>query len=262
MIQNNMKKQISDLTITANEQINSQYFRLRLKADEALPEMRAGQFVEVLVEDSKTTFLRRPFSIHFWDREKNELWLLIQKVGDGTRKLSESKAGEKLNVIFPLGNGYSAPLQSQQNILLIGGGVGSAPMMMLAAELKRMGFTPVILLGARSKSDLLELDNFARYGELHTTTEDGSCGDCKGRVTNHPILSERKFDKIYTCGPTPMMKAVAKYAQEKGIDCEVSLENTMACGIGVCLCCVQDTQAGHKCVCTDGPVFNVNDLKW
>ncbi len=256
------KKQISDLTITANEQINSQYFRLRLKADKPLPEMHAGQFVEVLVENSKTTFLRRPFSIHYWDRENNEFWLLIQKVGDGTRQLSECKVGETLNVIFPLGNSYSSPLQTQQNILLIGGGAGSAPMLMLGSELHRLGFKPTFLLGARTKADLMELDRFVQLGDLHTTTEDGSCGDCKGYITNHPLLMTQKFDKIYTCGPTPMMKAIAQYAKEKGIDCEVSLENMMACGIGVCLCCVQDTVFGHKCVCTEGPVFNINDLKW
>ncbi len=253
---------MSDLLITANETVNNQYFLLKLKAPEPLPEMHAGQFVEVLVDDSRSTFLRRPFSIHFWDKANNELWLLIQKVGGGTNKLSEKRVGETLNLIFPLGNSYNPPLQSQPNILLIGGGAGSAPMLMLGSELSRLGFKPTFLLGARSKNDLLELDHFAQYGELHTTTEDGTCGDCQGYVTNHPVLTGRKFDKIYTCGPTPMMKAVAQYAKTNGIECEVSLENTMACGIGVCLCCVQDTVAGHKCVCTEGPVFNINDLKW
>ena len=95
------------------------------------------------------------------------------------------------------------------------------------------------------------------------TTDDGSLGE-KGFVTKHSILDdpEIKFDKIYTCGPEIMMKAVAKMARSKGIDCEVSLENTMACGIGACLCCVTETIDGNKCVCTEGPVFNINDLKW
>jgi dihydroorotate dehydrogenase electron transfer subunit len=84
----------------------------------------------------------------------------------------------------------------------------------------------------------------------------------KGFVTNHSVLKNVKLDKIFTCGPTPMMKAVAAYASAENIDCEVSLENTMACGLGACLCCVTDTKEGHKCVCTDGPVFNIKDLKW
>ncbi len=109
--------------------------------------------------------------------------------------------------------------------------------------------------------DLLELDLFKQLGEVFVTTEDGSVGE-KGFVTQHSIF-QRKIDHIACCGPSPMMKAVAKIAQEKEIDCEVSLENLMACGIGACLCCVEDTiDEGNVCVCQDGPVFNIKRLKW
>ena len=108
---------------------------------------------------------------------------------------------------------------------------------------------------------LLQMEQFERFGRVCVTTEDGSLGE-KGFVTNHSILNNESFDKIYVCGPTPMMKAVASFASKKGIDCEVSLENKMACGLGACLCCVTETQAGHKCVCSDGPVFNIKDLTW
>jgi dihydroorotate dehydrogenase electron transfer subunit len=128
-------------------------------------------------------------------------------------------------------------------------------------ELKRAGFKPVFLLGARSKEDLVQLPDFRQRGTVHITTEDGSMGE-KGYVTDHSILRDEMFDRIYTCGPKPMMVAVAKYAASKGIFCEVSLENTMACGIGACLCCVEKTTEGHKCVCTEGPVFNINQLTW
>ena len=124
-----------------------------------------------------------------------------------------------------------------------------------------MGCKPVFLLGARSKNDLLQLDEFARFGEVYTTTEDGSMGE-KGYVTMHSILQQTRFDMIYTCGPKPMMMAVAKYAKSKGTNCEVSLENMMACGIGACLCCVENTTEGHLCVCKEGPVFNINKLLW
>ena len=127
-------------------------------------------------------------------------------------------------------------------------------------EIAKYGTKPTILIGTRSASDIMLKEKFESVANLYYTTEDGSFGE-KGYPTQHSILNE-KFDKIYSCGPTPMMKGVAKYAAEKGIFCEVSLENKMACGIGACLCCVQDTKEGHKCVCTTGPVFNINDLKW
>ncbi|MGL4332083.1 MAG: dihydroorotate dehydrogenase electron transfer subunit, partial [Bacteroidales bacterium] len=101
---------------------------------------------------------------------------------------------------------------------------------------------------------------FKKYGNVHITTEDGSFGE-KGYVTNHSVFSN-SIDKIFTCGPKPMMQAVARIAKEKSIDCEVSLENTMACGFGVCLCCVENTVDGHVCVCKEGPVFNISKLKW
>lgn len=254
-----MKKYISDLLVTTKEALNNQYFLLKLTSETTLPAMLPGQFVEVLVEHSTTTFLRRPLSIHFVDTAANEMWLLVQKIGDGTRKMSEYAVGQTVNVIYPLGNTFSIPA-NKQKVLLVGGGVGVAPLLMLGEVLQKKGFEPAFLLGARSKSDLLELDEFAKYGEVYTTTEDGSHGE-KGFVTHHSVLKEQ-FDKMYTCGPTPMMKAIAAYAMENNIDCEASLENTMACGIGACLCCVQDTKEGHKCVCTDGPVFNIKDLKW
>lgn len=250
---------MSDLIVTANEQLNNQYFLLKLTSKETLPEMLPGQFAEVLVDNSSTTFLRRPISIHFVDTANNELWLLVQKIGDGTRKMGEFVVGQSVNLLFPLGNSFSMP-SSHQKVLLIGGGVGVAPLLMMGVELQKKSIQPVFLLGARSKNDLLELDVFAKYGKVYTTTEDGSHGE-KGYVTHHSQLKE-KFDKLYTCGPTPMMKAVAAYALKNNIECEVSLENSMACGIGACLCCVEDTKEGHKCVCTDGPVFNIKDLKW
>jgi dihydroorotate dehydrogenase electron transfer subunit len=116
------------------------------------------------------------------------------------------------------------------------------------------------LLGARSGKDLLELDEFEKYGEVCVSTEDGSVGE-KGLVTQHSVLN-RECGMIYCCGPAPMMKAVAAIAKQKSICCEVSLENMMACGVGACLCCVEKTVKGNVCVCTEGPVFNINDLTW
>ena len=146
-------------------------------------------------------------------------------------------------------------------MLLIGGGVGVAPLLYMGAKMKESGAEPTFLLGARSAKDLLMLDIFRRYGRVYVTTEDGSEGE-KGFVTNHSLLQQECFDRISTCGPTPMMKAVARFARENGIDCEVSLENLMACGLGACLCCVEKTTEGNLCVCKDGPVFNIKKLLW
>lgn len=256
-----MKKYLLDLKVTENSPLNNNYFLLKLTSDNQLPEMLPGQFVEIRIDGSTTTFLRRPISINFVDRETNELWLLVQIVGDGTRTLSQLKVGDKVNVMVPLGNSFSIPSDKSKKLLLIGGGVGTAPMLYLGAQLKAQGYTPVFLLGARSAADLLQLEEFAKYGEVFTTTEDASAGE-KGYVTNHSILTTTKFDQIYTCGPKPMMMAVAAYAKRSNIACEVSLENTMACGIGACLCCVENTKEGHVCVCTEGPVFNIEKLTW
>ena len=216
-----MKKYLLDLTVKAVERIHERYVLIRLTDGKPLPEMVPGQFVEVRVDGSPSTFLRRPISINFVDREQNELWLLVATVGEGTRKLAELKAGDLLNCLLPLGNGFTIAKQGEK-VLLIGGGVGVAPFV---------------------------------------TTEDGSEGE-KGFVTNHSILQNERFDRISTCGPTPMMKAVARFAKEKGIDCEASLENLMACGLGACLCCVEKTTEGNLCVCKDGPVFNIKKLLW
>lgn len=262
-----MKKQMLDLTVRQVVHLHERYVLLRLTDEQPLPEMRPGQFVEVRVDDSAATFLRRPISINFVDRENNELWLLVAVVGDGTRRMSRLEAGATLNCVLPLGNGWSfnghergAGADGRFRPLLVGGGVGVAPLLFLGAEMVRQGVQPTFLLGARSRGDLLLPDEFRRYGRLLVTTEDGTEG-VRGFVTDHPVLGEEVFDRIYSCGPTPMMKAVARFARRTDTGCEVSLENMMACGVGACLCCVQKTTEGNLCVCKDGPVFDIRKLE-
>ncbi|HET9570090.1 MAG TPA: dihydroorotate dehydrogenase electron transfer subunit [Bacteroidales bacterium] len=255
-----MKSFILDLELVETKTLNAQYVLMKFHQSSPLPVMKPGQFVQVRVDGSPNTYLRRPISINFVDTQKNQLWLLIQMVGDGTKTLAATPIGHKINMILPLGNQFSKPETSDQ-VLLIGGGVGVAPLLMLGKEIKEQGLEVSFLLGARSSQDLLELNEFEKYGNVYTTTEDASAGE-KGFVTQHSILNLKKFTKIYTCGPKPMMQAVANYARQKDIECEVSLENSMACGIGACLCCVEDTVDGHVCTCTTGPVFNIKKLKW
>ena len=256
-----MKKYVADLRVVTVEHISGKYVLVKLTGDDALPEMLPGQFVEVRVDGSPTTFLRRPISINFVDYDANQLWLLVAAVGDGTRRIAGLREGDILNCMFPLGNSFTMPAGHNEKVLLVGGGVGVAPLLYLGKRMAEMGCRPVFLLGARSKGDLLMTDEFEKYGRVCVTTEDGTAGE-RGFVTSHSVLSEIRFDRISTCGPKPMMMAVARYAKEHDIECEVSLENKMACGLGACLCCVEKTTAGNVCVCKEGPVINIKDLLW
>ena len=301
-----LKKYVLDLEVKSVQQLNDRYVLLRLTDSRPLPEMLPGQFVELLIDHEPNTFLRRPISINFVDREANELWLLVACVGNGTRHLAQLHAGDSLNAVLPLGNGFSVPFMGPngnadissavgvknkadasvnaagndgscsfvngdsavtdgsstgKRYLLVGGGVGVAPLLYLGKVLCGSGIDVTFLLGARTRGDLLMSEKFAKYGRVLVTTEDGSMGE-KGFVTNHSVLAQERFDMIQCCGPTPMMKAVARYASTEAIDCEVSLENLMACGLGACLCCVEKTVDGNLCVCKDGPVFNIKRLLW
>lgn len=256
-----MKKFILDLTVNSVEALSDKHVLIKLTDDKPLPEMLPGQFVEVRVDNSPSTFLRRPISINNVDYDRNELWLLVAAVGDSTRQLQKLQKGDRLNCMLPLGNSFTMPTDNAQKMLLVGGGVGVAPLLYFGKRIKAMGGEPTFLLGARSAKDVLERELFKQVGRVFITTEDGSEGE-KGFVTNHSVLAQEHFDRISTCGPKPMMMAVARYAFKNDIECEVSLENKMACGVGACLCCVEKTVEGNKCVCKEGPVMNIKKLTW
>ncbi len=257
-----MKKHIIDLQVRAVEHIHERYVLLRLTDPSGpLPEMRPGQFAQVRVDGSPATYLRRPISIHNVDWESNELWLLVRLAGEGTRHLALLHEGDTLNVLLPLGNGFTMPASPDERPLLVGGGVGVAPLLYAGIQMRQMGVEPTFLLGARSQDDLLQMREFERVGRVFVTTEDGTQGE-RGFVTQHSLLTRERFTRISVCGPKPMMVAVARYARQAGVACEVSLENMMACGLGTCLCCVEDTTGGNVCVCKEGPVFDIEKLKW
>jgi len=257
-----MRKTVQNLKVIENIQLNDDHHLLQLQVPDQLEMIFPGQFTNLLVDHSPGVFLRRPFSIYSVDYIKNTISVFIKEIGEGTRALAQTPVNSHINSIFPLGNSFTIPKESEK-ILLVGGGSGVASLMSLAQELSNKLNDISILIGARSSADLVELDHFSRYGTVYTTTEDGTKGE-KGYVTDHYILKNQlgQFERIYSCGPEPMMRAVAAKARTNSIFCEVSLENTMACGFGVCLCCVTETIEGYKCVCTDGPVFNINQLEW
>lgn len=259
-----MKKYIMNLTVKENIALHQNYSLLKLTptSGEELPEMHPGQFVQVQVNGSATTFLRRPISVNFVDRVDNTLWLLIRRAGEGTAHLMESVPGSEINVMLPLGNGFSLDEAVKPGrTLLVGGGVGVAPLLYFGAKMAEMGVKPEFLLGARSEADLLEVELFEKYGKVYISTDDGSAGE-HGVVTTNSVFESGDIARVYCCGPMPMMKAVAGVARKIGAECEVSLENMMACGLGACLCCVEKTVKGNVCVCTEGPVFNINQLTW
>lgn len=251
-----------DLRVISNFELGDLYNLLVVSPPDfqQLPEIDPGQFVQIAVPDSKTTFLRRPISVNKVTHDRRELHLLIRKAGDGTRRLCQSKPGDILNILLPLGNGFPVDTMSGKRVLLIGGGVGVAPLLYYGEQLKLAGADPVFLLGAKSARDLLLLGSFHAVAPVCLSTEDGSAG-AKGFVTQNPALNV-PFDAWAVCGPAPMMKAVAAMAREREVECYVSLENMMACGLGACLCCVEKTVKGNVCVCTHGPVFNINQLTW
>lgn len=266
-----MKKYMTDFKVVENTTLSERVFLMKLTPADgsAIGETRPGQFVEVRVDGEPKVFLRRPISIHYIDKEQNQLWLLVQRAGNGTNHLATAKAGDVINIVYPLGNGFST--SEAGHYLLVGGGVGVAPLLELGKALCQEGKKVTYLLGGRSASDMVQIEEYKKWGTVLLTTEDGSAIeglDCqKGFATQHSQLKSGAFDYIRVCGPGPMMKAVAKTVSEwpenqRKNFCEVSLENKMACGLGVCLCCVENTKEGHKCVCSDGPVFDINDLNW
>ena len=253
------------MRVVANRRLTPTLSLLTLVTDdgEALPEIAPGQFVQIDIPDSKSTFLRRPISI--CDVTGNGgIVLMVRDAGAGTHALCQCRPDSILSVLLPLGGGtFPTDLPEYSRVLLVGGGVGVAPLLYYAKTLAAKGISVEFVLGGRSISDLPMATDYASVAPVHITTDDGSAG-VHGVVTSHPRLAEAQEDTLWAvCGPMPMMKAVASLARDKGIRCLVSLENTMACGVGACLCCVTpDADGNHMCVCTAGPVFDTSTLNW
>lgn len=257
-----MTKIVQDHEIVKIDYLVEDNYIIQLKSPIDIPNIKAGNFAEIQIPNAPDVFLRRPFSILDVDYKKRLISFYIKAIGKGTKRLGELKTGEIVNVIYPLGNSYAIP-EKAKSVLIVGGGSGIAPFILLGKQLQEQNIEVTFLIGGRSKKDILLTQEFSKYGKVVATTEDGSYGE-KGLVTQHSIFNKEDFpfDKVFTCGPDPMMKAVGKIATKKGIECEVSMENTMACGFGVCLCCVTSTHKGNKRVCIEGPVFNVKELAW
>ena len=212
-----------------------------------------GQFVNLELPGK---FLRRPISVCDWT--ETSLTLLVKEAGPGTRELVRLPAGTRLDVLTGLGNGFALP-PAEENAVLVGGGVGAAPLAGLARRMLEAGQTPLLVLGFRSKQDAFYLKEFAALGlEVRAATEDGSLG-AKGFVTD--VLNGLPDCRyVLACGPTPMLRAVHALPQITGG--QFSFEARMACGFGACVGCTIETRNGLRRVCKDGPVFRKEEILW
>ncbi|BBA70255.1 dihydroorotate dehydrogenase electron transfer subunit [Geobacter sulfurreducens] len=264
--------------IISNHEVSPGYFRMRMSAPPELADARPGQFIMVRVRDAIDPLLRRPFGIFDVGTVASEfsgcgpqtyVEMLYKVVGKGTATLSTYHHGDHVDLLAPLGTGFDLGDPDEEKIL-VGGGIGIAPLYYLAKKLverSRVRF----FLGGRTRDDILCVTEFERLGvETYVATDDGTLGD-RGFVTDvmeRHIRGAAGKRTIYACGPMPMLQAVAGIAERTGVPCQVSLEAYMACGMGACLGCVvkgkehSDESPDYRCVCKDGPVFAFDQLKW
>jgi dihydroorotate dehydrogenase electron transfer subunit len=250
--------------IVSNERDTDSYFRLVMRAPQIAPLIQPGQFAHIHVLPMKDALLRRPFSI--FQVEGDTFSILYKTVGKGTEVLSQMRAGEELNVIAPLGHGFTVPKSGGETPLLVAGGYGMAALYLLAQRSPQKG---IVFVGGRRRVDILcEKEFRALDWDVRVTTEDGSHGE-KGIVTKPFFveLGRKELNrKVFACGPTPMLKAVGGIAKEFDVSAELSMDEHMCCGVGVCLTCVIPVKTGdgweYQRSCTEGPVFDARKIAW
>ena len=243
--------------VVSQEQLADSIFSMWLKTEAAIS-AKPGQFISMYTNDG-TKLLPRPISICEIDKENSQLRVVYRVTGEntGTKQFSELKAGDTVPVIGPLGNGFPLEKAEGKKAFLMGGGIGVPPILELS---KQLDCEKQIIMGYRDEHTFLK-EQFEENGKVYISTEDGSVGT-KGNVMNAIAENGLTADIIYACGPTPMLRAIKNYAQENGIECYISLEERMACGIGACLACVcktkekdHHTNINNKRICKEGPVF-------
>ena len=238
-------------TVMENKKIAKDVFYMVLEGDTSFI-TAPGQFINIQIEGF---YLRRPISICDWDDKT--ITIIYKVVGKGTEAMAEMTAGKTLDVLTGLGNGFT-PVAESKKPLVIGGGVGTPPMYGVAKELVKQGVTPIVILGYTSKDDVFFEEEFKALGcEVYVTTNDGSYGT-KGFVTD-VIKTLEGYDYFYTCGPLPMLKAIAQATECSG---QLSFEERMGCGFGGCMGCSCKTLTGNKRICTEGPVLLKEEIIW
>lgn len=255
-----MSKEKMTGIVKSQECLASDVYSMWIQVGDMVKDARAGQFVSVYSKDG-SRLLPRPISICEIDRDAGELRIVYRTVGQGTKEFSGYKEGDSIEVLGTLGNGFPE-VSEDRHVFLIGGGIGIPPMLELAKSLK---CKKSIVLGYRD--ELFLNQEFEPFGDVYVATEDGSAGT-KGNVLDAVREHGLKADVIMACGPTPMLRALKAYAEEKEMECWLSLEEKMACGVGACLACVCQTKevdhhsnVHNRRICKDGPVFRAEEVK-
>ncbi len=250
--------------VVANEKLSERFYLLKIDAKPILKSILPGQFVHIRTTDGLEPFFRRPFSVY---RAQKNVEVFYEPVGPGTRLMTQMKKGDKVDILGPLGTPFQLPPKGTKQVVMIGGGIGVAPFLILsdyivgarhAVPLPEM----ILLYGGRTKGHTYDFKEFKRNGcQVYVTTDDGSVG-VKGRVDR--LFPKIKWDPkttfVYTCGPHAMMAAVQKFAKEKKIRGQAACEEIMACALGACLGCSIKTTKGYKTVCYDGPCFDLQEV--
>lgn len=252
---------VERVRLVLSEQVTDGVFLATFEAPRIAGVIAPGQFVHLRIAEGADFILRRPFSV--FRADDGRIGILYQVVGRGTRELAAVAPGAEMDAIGPLGNGWTVP-DGIERALLVAGGLGAAPMGMLAEDLTRRGVAVTLAQGAPTSARLLARELFEGACEQTAyATDDGSEGTC-GFVTalTPELFTAERPDVVYVCGPEPMQRIVAAQAAEAGVPCQVSLERLMACGVGACLSCVVSTVAGRKRACVDGPVFDAAEVLW
>jgi dihydroorotate dehydrogenase electron transfer subunit len=257
-----VKPLLETVKVVANDRIAEGVGLMVLYAPRVASTVEPGQFVHLRLDSHAETILRRPFSVHRASGEHIEL--LYQVLGAGTRLMSGMRSGDtSMDIVGPLGTGWAVP-NDLGHALLVAGGLGAAPLGMLAERLAERGVAVTVAHGAPTAERLVARELFERVCRVvDVATDDGSAGE-RGFVTGPVarLLAAERFDVAYVCGPEAMQRVVSGLLADAGVPCQISLERLMACGIGACLSCVVSTSSGLKRACVDGPVFDAREVVW
>ena len=255
--------------VISNERLSGPLYLMRLYSSELASQIRPGQFVHMSIPSLQANILRRPFSIYDADSDEGWIDILYQVVGDGTDAMTEWEAGYRTSMIGPIGREWEAP-EDCERALLVGGGVGAAPLFLLCKELLANGTTVDVILGAATKDSLVCKARYDSAGPnyMRCTTDDGSYGT-EGfatieieRAIQEANINGIKYDYAAICGPEPLMRAASSMTVSEGIPTQISMEKRMACGVGACLSCIVETVSGRKRACVDGPIFEAEKVVW
>lgn len=255
--------------VIRNKKVGEDYYLLEIEAPEIAVSGNPGQFVHIKISEndlSHDPLLRRPFSLHDSDRNRGIIKLVYRIVGRGTELMTDLSRGDKIDILGPLGQGFNTNYNSRK-ILIIGGGMGIVPLYFLTKEIMDSNEV-MILLGGNSTPELqyfVDIFSGLNVGQAAATI-DGSIGCCGTVIDLWKELDANEenlnTDFLYSCGPEVMLEKIQKIAENRDIKGQISLEEKMGCGIGVCLSCVCETESGHKCLCKEGPVLSLNEVKF